>query len=61
MLKVAVLDDYQNVFTQIINVKEHETDYNFTVFNEKFQNEIEITVLSKKIKDYQNWRSYGNK
>ena len=25
------------------------------------KNEIEITVLSKKIKDYQNWRSYGNK
>ena len=37
MLKVAVLDDYQNVFSQIINVKEHETDYNFTVFNEKFE------------------------
>ena len=25
------------------------------------KNEIEIVVLSKKIKDYQNWRSYGNK
>ena len=25
------------------------------------KNEIEIAVLSKKIKDYQNWRSYGNK
>ena len=25
------------------------------------KNEIEITVLSKKIKDYQNWRNYGNK
>ena len=25
------------------------------------KNEIEISVLSKKIKDYQNWRSYGNK
>ena len=47
MLKVAVLDDYQNVFSQIINVKEHETDYNFTVFNEKFQNEIEITEALK--------------
>ena len=25
------------------------------------KNEIEITVLSKNIKDYQNWRSYENK
>ena len=25
------------------------------------KNEIEISVLSKKIKDYQHWRSYGNK
>ena len=25
------------------------------------KNEIEIAVLSKKIKNYQNWRSYGNK
>ena len=25
------------------------------------KNEIEIAVLSKKIRDYQNWRSYGNK
>ena len=25
------------------------------------KNEIEIAVLSKKIKDSQNWRSYGNK
>ena len=25
------------------------------------KNEIEIAVLSKKIKDYQNWRGYGNK
>ena len=25
------------------------------------KNEIEIAVLSKKIKDYHNWRSHGNK
>jgi len=25
------------------------------------KNEIEIIVLTEKIKDYQNWRSYGNK
>ena len=47
MLKVAVLDDYQNVFSQIINVKEHEANYNFTVFSEKFQNEIEIIEALK--------------
>ena len=42
--------------------------YNFLRFvrylrmrHEYKKNEIEIAVLSKKIKDYQNWRSYGNK
>ena len=42
--------------------------YNFLKFvrylrmlHEYKKNEIEIAILSKKIKDYQNWRSYGNK
>ena len=29
MLKVAVLDDYQNVFGQIINIDEHISKYEF--------------------------------
>ncbi len=48
MLKVAVLDDYQNVFNQIINVEDYKSKYEFTIFNEYFQNEVEITEALKK-------------
>ena len=39
MIKVAVLDDYQEVFQQIIETKKYSGKYNFTVFNEPFENE----------------------
>ncbi len=48
MLKVAVLDDYQNVFSQIINLDEYKSKYEFTIFNEPFQNELETTEALKK-------------
>ena len=48
MLKVAVLDDYQNVFSQIINLDEYKSKYEFTIFNEPFQNELEATEALKK-------------
>ena len=41
MLNVAVLDDYQNVFSQIININNYASKYNFKVFNEPFNNELE--------------------
>ncbi len=41
MLKVAVLDDYQNIFNQIIDLEEYKSKYEFTIFNEAFQNEVE--------------------
>ena len=47
MLKVAVLDDYQNVFGQIINIDEHKSKYEFTIFNEHFQNELEAIEALK--------------
>jgi len=47
MLKVAVLDDYQNVFSQIINLDEHKSKYEFTIFNEPFQNELETIEALK--------------
>ncbi len=50
MLKVAVLDDYQNIFTQIINVNEYKSKYEFTIFNEPFQNELES---SEALKDFE--------
>ena len=41
MLKVAVLDDYQNVFNQIVNKDDYKSIYEFTIFNEPFQSELE--------------------
>ena len=35
MLKVAVLDDYQDIFRQIIDVEKYKSKYDFQVFNEK--------------------------
>ena len=48
MLKVAVLDDYQNVFSQIINLDEYKSKYEFTIFNEPFQNELETIEALKR-------------
>ena len=39
MIKVAILDDYQNVFEQIININTYKNKFEFTVFNEHFENE----------------------
>ena len=48
MFKVAVLDDYQNVFSQIINLDDYKSKYEFTIFNEPFQNELEAIEALKK-------------
>ena len=46
MLKVAVLDDYQDIFRQIIDVEKYKSKYDFQVFNETFVDENEaITSL----------------
>ena len=47
MLKVAILDDYQNAFSQIINTDEYQSKYEFTIFNEPFQNELETIEALK--------------
>ena len=47
MLKVAVLDDYQNVFHQLINTKEYEKKYKFISFNKAFQTELETVEALK--------------
>ena len=44
MIKVAVLDDYQNIFEQIIDLDIYKDKFEFTVFNETFQNEKEASV-----------------
>ena len=44
MIKVAILDDYQNAFEHIIEVDKYKDKYNFKVFNEPFANETEAGV-----------------
>tara|TARA_A100001015_G_scaffold244582_1_gene280144 strand:- start:1088 stop:2035 length:948 start_codon:yes stop_codon:yes gene_type:complete len=41
MLKVAVLDDYQNVFEQIVDTSQYKNKFEFKIFNHPFQNEDE--------------------
>ena len=44
MIKVAVLDDYQEAFEQIIDIEKFKEKYEFKVFNEPFSNENEAIV-----------------
>ena len=41
MIKVAVLDDYQGAFLQIIETQKLKGKYNFKIFNEPFLDESE--------------------
>lgn len=44
MIKVAVLDDYQNAFSQIINIEKYKGKFEFKVFHEPFADEKEAIV-----------------
>ena len=44
MIKVAVLDDYQNAFSQIINTENYKDKFEFKVFHEPFVDEKEAIV-----------------
>ena len=44
MIKIAVLDDYQNAFLQIIDVDKYKSKFNFKVFNTPFSDEKEAIV-----------------
>ena len=44
MIKVAVLDDYQNAFQQIVEAEKYKDKFDFKVFNEPFSNEKEAVV-----------------
>ena len=48
MLKVAVLDDYQDIFNQIIDTQKFKNKYEFKVFNEAFLDEKEAIVALEK-------------
>ncbi|MDB9744324.1 D-2-hydroxyacid dehydrogenase family protein [Pelagibacteraceae bacterium] len=44
MIKVAVLDDYQDAFRQIVDTEKHKDKFDFKVFNNSFINENEAIV-----------------
>ena len=44
MIKVAVLDDYQNAFQQIVEIEKYKDKFDFKVFNEPFTDEKEAIV-----------------
>ena len=37
MIKIAVLDDYQNAFQQIVEIEKYKEKFDFKIFNEKFE------------------------
>ncbi len=44
MIKVAILDDYQNAFKQIVDIQKYQEKYDFEIFNDPFLNESEAIV-----------------
>tara|TARA_B100000963_G_C22609663_1_gene664272 strand:+ start:844 stop:1794 length:951 start_codon:yes stop_codon:yes gene_type:complete len=44
MIKIAVLDDYQDAFRQIIDIEKYKGKYDFHIFNEHFINENEAII-----------------
>ena len=44
MIKVAILDDYQNAFEHLIETANYKDKYDFKIFNEPFLNEAEAGV-----------------
>ena len=47
MIKVAVLDDYQDAFKQIIEIEKYKDKFDFKIFNETFVNENEAILALK--------------
>ena len=44
MIKIAVLDDYQNAFQQIVEIEKYKEKFDFKIFNEPFLDEKEAIV-----------------
>ena len=41
MIKVAVLDDYQSAFKEIVDIEKFKNKFDFKIFNEAFNDENE--------------------
>ena len=57
MIKVAVLDDYQNAFQQIVDVENYKNKFDFKVFNQSFTNEKEATIA---LEDFEALFEFGD-
>ena len=44
MIKIAILDDYQDAFQQIVEIEKYKEKFNFQIFKEPFLNENEAIV-----------------
>jgi D-3-phosphoglycerate dehydrogenase len=44
MIKVAVLDDYQNIFREFVDVEKYKDKYDFKIFTKPFENEDEALL-----------------
>ena len=44
MIKVAILDDYQNAFKQIVDIQKYKEKYDFKIFNDPFLSESDAIV-----------------
>jgi len=44
MIKVAILDDYQDAFRQIVDIEKYKDKFDFKVFNNPFVNEAETSI-----------------
>jgi len=48
MIKIAVLDDYQNIFEEFIDIDKYKDKFEFTIFKEPFQSETEAILALEK-------------
>ena len=44
MIKVAVLDDYQNIFREFVDIDKYKDKYEFEIFTKPFENEDEAIL-----------------
>ncbi len=44
MLKIAILDDYQDIFRQLVEIDKYKEKYSFKIFNNPFEDEKEAAV-----------------
>ena len=46
MIKVAILDDYQDAFQQIVDVENYKDKFDFKIFNEPFLKAPLLSLIS---------------